>query len=109
MKQKNLLKLVLFGLITILTTVHIFGQSPGDLLITEFMADPLNVGDSSGEYFEIYNTTGSPIDINGWIISDDGSNTRHTWRPKLCRVRNRNFPSFCQQKRHYCRFYPRSR
>ena len=76
MKQKNFLKTFLFGLFLCLGIGSIFGQSPGDLLITEFMPDPNNVSDSTGEYFEIYNTTGSPIDINGWTISDDGSDSQ---------------------------------
>lgn len=76
MKQKNFLKTFLFGLFLCLGIGSIFGQSPGDLLITEFMPDPDNVPDSTGEYFEIYNTTGSPIDINGWTISDDGSDSQ---------------------------------
>jgi len=46
--------------------------SPGDLVITEFMADPFAVSGSHGEWFEIYNTTGIDIGIcNHWDISDD--------------------------------------
>ncbi|MCF8338331.1 MAG: lamin tail domain-containing protein [Bacteroidales bacterium] len=51
------------------------GQTQGDILITEYMADPTDVTDSNGEYFELYNTTGSNIDIDGWIIKDDGSDS----------------------------------
>jgi chitodextrinase len=46
--------------------------NPGDIIITEIMQNPSAVGDSDGEYFEVYNTTGSDIDINGWTIKDDG-------------------------------------
>ena len=46
--------------------------TPGDIIITEIMKDPSAVLDGNGEYFEIYNTTGSPIDIDGWEISDLG-------------------------------------
>lgn len=51
------------------------GQTQGDILITEYMADPTDVDDSNGEYFELYNTTGSNIDIDGWTIKDDGSDS----------------------------------
>ncbi|TWO33737.1 T9SS type A sorting domain-containing protein [Seonamhaeicola sediminis] len=42
----------------------------GDIIITEIMQNPANVADGSGEYFEVYNTTMSAIDMIGWIISD---------------------------------------
>jgi hypothetical protein len=51
--------------------------SAGDIIITEIMQNPNQVGDSDGEWFEVYNTTGSAIDLNGWTISDDGSDS-HT-------------------------------
>ncbi len=51
--------------------------SAGDIIITEIMQNPDFVGDSNGEYFELYNTTGSSIDINGWAITDAGSDS-HT-------------------------------
>jgi len=52
-----------------------FAQNPGDIVITEIMNDPALVSDTVGEYFEIYNTTASPIDIVGWTLKDDGSDT----------------------------------
>ncbi|MBN1340572.1 MAG: lamin tail domain-containing protein [Bacteroidales bacterium] len=42
-----------------------------DIIITEIMQNPSAVTDNAGEYFELFNTTSSPIDINGWIIKDD--------------------------------------
>ena len=50
---------------------------PGDLIITEFMANPDNVGDSQGEYVEIYNKTSFSINIDGFVLKDDGSDS-HT-------------------------------
>ncbi|WP_353779197.1 T9SS type A sorting domain-containing protein [Winogradskyella sp. 3972H.M.0a.05] len=47
--------------------------SPGDIIITEIMQNPAAVSDADGEYFEVYNTTGSPIDMNGWIIKDEAT------------------------------------
>jgi Lamin Tail Domain/Secretion system C-terminal sorting domain len=45
----------------------------GDIIITEVMQNPNAVGDSVGEWFEVYNTTGAPIDMLGWTIKDDTS------------------------------------
>lgn len=47
----------------------------GDILISEVMANPLAVSDSNGEWFEIFNASASPIDINGLTISDNNSNS----------------------------------
>lgn len=49
----------------------------GDIIITEIMADPTVVSDIDGEWFELYNTTNTDINIQGWIISDGGT-TSHT-------------------------------
>jgi hypothetical protein len=46
----------------------------GDVYVTEFLADPSAVPDSSGEYIELYNGTANALDLVGWTISsDDGS------------------------------------
>lgn len=43
----------------------------GDLVITEFLADPTTVGDDLGEYFEVYNTTNRTLHLNGLTIADN--------------------------------------
>ena len=48
----------------------------GDLVITEIMVDPDAVGDTLGEYFEVYNTSNNLIPLDGWII-EDGVNELH--------------------------------
>lgn len=40
----------------------------GSLIITEIMQNPSAVGDSVGEYFEIYNTSNTAIELQGWVI-----------------------------------------
>ena len=51
----------------------------GDVIFTEIMQNPSAVGDSNGEYVEIYNTTDSTIDLEGWVIKDDATTTEaHT-------------------------------
>ena len=43
------------------------------------MQNPSINSDPAGEYFEVYNTTGAPIDMAGWVIKDDVSPTEtHT-------------------------------
>lgn len=38
----------------------------GEIIITEFIANPEEALDSKGEWFEIYNATSSTIDLYGW-------------------------------------------
>jgi hypothetical protein len=45
----------------------------GDLIVTEFLRDPSRVLDSDGEWFEVYNTTGTDIRMCDWRIADTGS------------------------------------
>lgn len=53
--------------------------NPGDIIITEVMQNPAAVSDNNGEYFEVYNTTASAIDMQGWEIQDDLSTSEtHT-------------------------------
>lgn len=51
----------------------------GAVIITEIMQNPSFVNDDLGEYFEVYNTTNSPIDLKGWIIktASTGSPVEH--------------------------------
>lgn len=43
---------------------------PGDLIITEIMANPLAVDDDLGEFIEIYNPSSATIKLDGWVIKD---------------------------------------
>jgi hypothetical protein len=54
---------------------HAATIQPGDLLISEVMANPSAVSDTNGEWFELFNASANSIDLNGLIISDDGSNS----------------------------------
>ena len=45
------------------------GLSVGDLVITEFMADPSQVDDWKGEWIEVYNTTANDLNLNGLVFS----------------------------------------
>lgn len=49
--------------------------SPGALVITEIMANPTQVADADGEWFELYNSTPSAIDLTGLIVLDEGTDS----------------------------------
>ncbi len=47
---------------------------PGDLQITEYLANPIVLADSANEYFEIFNQREQAVSLNGLIVRDEGSN-----------------------------------
>ncbi|MCF7886144.1 MAG: lamin tail domain-containing protein [Candidatus Marinimicrobia bacterium] len=53
-------------------TTEIETNTP-NIFISEIMQDPDAVSDSDGEWFEIYNASGTRVDINDWIIKDSDS------------------------------------
>lgn len=62
-------------LILILISFTGFSQSSGDVVVTEFMNDSKAVSDKVGEWIELYNNTNASIDLKGWSLKDDGSNS----------------------------------
>ena len=46
---------------------------PGDVVVSEWLADPQAVSDSNGEWLELFNTTAQPIDLGGFTLRDQGS------------------------------------
>jgi hypothetical protein len=47
----------------------------GDIIITEILQNPLNpIEDLDGEYFEVFNTTNSDIDMIAWVLRDNNTN-----------------------------------
>ena len=50
---------------------------PGSIVINEILQDPAAVSNGNGEWFEVYNTTGNALDLNGCVISDLGTDS-HT-------------------------------
>ena len=59
----------------IATTLTVADLATNDLIITEYLANPVGVADADGEYFEIFNTTPDQIDLGGLVVRDDGSNS----------------------------------
>lgn len=51
----------------------------GSIIINEIMQDPTAVNDEFGEWFEVYNTTGSAIDMQNWVISDNTTPTAQSF------------------------------
>jgi len=64
----------------LLTLISLFSfqQAFSQVVINEYSCSNRNiVSDNYGEYedyIELYNTTGSTVDLNGWYLSDDESN-----------------------------------
>ena len=48
---------------------------PGDLVISEFLVDPTVVSDVAGEWVEIYNPSGTPRNLLGFELHDDGTDS----------------------------------
>jgi hypothetical protein len=61
--------------VTSAATLNSAALAPNDLVITEYLANPIGVSDTLGEYFEIFNTTNFDVDLTGLIVRDDGSNS----------------------------------
>jgi hypothetical protein len=58
------------GLSLALATLVLNGTANA-VVINEIMQNPSAVADSAGEWFELFNPTGSAIDIDGWTIKDN--------------------------------------
>ncbi len=55
--------------------------APGDLVVSEFLANPSAQGDTQGEWVELFNTTGRAIDLRGLTLGDDGSDAHRITAP----------------------------
>ena len=55
----------------IASAVSLSSLSSGDLIISEIMHDPVSSAYNKGEWFEIYNNSGSDINLNGLIVTDE--------------------------------------
>jgi hypothetical protein len=50
-------------------------DAAGEVLITEFMADPTDVADSLGEWVELSNLSGEDLQLEGCRLQDDDANS----------------------------------
>jgi hypothetical protein len=56
--------------ILLLYCISILAQQAGDVVITEYMANPQDVTNDEGEYIEVYNTRPYPVSLEGCILQD---------------------------------------
>ncbi|MBB3167898.1 PKD domain-containing protein [Simiduia aestuariiviva] len=47
----------------------------GAVVVTEIMQNPNAVSDASGEWFEVFNTGSADVNLNGWTLRDNGSDS----------------------------------
>jgi predicted extracellular nuclease len=57
------------------TSGPVSAAGTGDVVINEIIQNPSAVSDADGEWFEIVNVTGAAIDINGWTIQDNDTDS----------------------------------
>ena len=67
------LVLALAGILALMAGTVLAADS--DIVITEVMNNPAHLLDADGEWFELYNGGATPVDLNGWTISDDGTDS----------------------------------
>lgn len=60
-----------FDTVTVKVEAEEVVAEPGDLVFSELMINPEAVEDEVGEWVELYNTSGSPIDVAGYTFRDD--------------------------------------
>lgn len=74
----------LMPLLTMLVVVAVIGiwsvsaataSSHSDIVINEIMQNPAAVSDSRGEWFELYNGGSAIVDLDGWTVKDDDSDS----------------------------------
>ena len=57
------------------SAVDLNSLSAGDLIVSEIMHDPASSAYNKGEWFEIYNNSGSDINLNGLVVTDGVSDS----------------------------------
>jgi len=68
---QSALKILLLSVITVTTSFSV----NANLIINEILQDPVAASDANGEWFELFNSGLTDIDMNGWTIEDNGSNS----------------------------------
>ena len=76
-------------------------NQPGDIIITEFLANPVSGSDDGKEWFEVFNTTGTDIDLTGWTIRDNAG--RYTYDRRNQPGRRSVEGTFCLGSEHQWR------
>lgn len=67
------------GLVAVMAMSLIFGAianaADTDIIITEIMQNPNVLLDADGEWFEVYNAGTTPVDLNGWTVQDNDTDS----------------------------------
>jgi len=50
--------------------ISVINTNP-NVIISEIIQNPSSVGDTEGEWFEVYNPGSTPVDMTGWTIKDN--------------------------------------
>jgi len=64
------LSALLLALVLLLTSGQSLSQQAGDVVISEFLYHPVDLGDPGEEFLEIHNRTGTVVDLDGWCFTD---------------------------------------
>ena len=67
MKHKITLTLAMLAATTLGTQAQV--------AVTEIMANPDSLFDAKGEYIELYNYSEQPVELEGWVVADEDSNS----------------------------------
>ena len=59
------------------TSLSKMAANSDNLIITEIMQNPNAVADTSGEWFEVFNPGNTQVNMNGWTLKDNGTDS-HT-------------------------------
>jgi len=62
------------GFTSVTLALGIADLAPGDLVITEYLANPTGAADTEAEYFEIFNRRTEAVELTGMVVRDEGSN-----------------------------------
>lgn len=74
MKKIIIFSGILFAGMFLMCSGDVFAASPGDVVITEFMANPTG-SDTNKEWVEVRNTSGTSLSLEGWRVNDGSNHT----------------------------------
>lgn len=73
------------------TTPAIASDCDAPIYVTEIFADPKRVLDRFGEFIELYNAGDKPVQLNGWRLSDLGSDSHVVTQSSPLTIAPRSF------------------
>ena len=58
-----------------LATIALTSTAAAQIAITEFLANPIVIADADGEFVELFNFSAQTVNLNGWTITDEGTDS----------------------------------